>query len=371
MSPSTAAKKSASISLRLCHSMPSFAKNRNRIADFRSDTASRPSRAMYEAMQNAELGDDCKGDDPTVNLLQERVADLLGKEAALFVPSGTMSNCTALLTHCARGDEYIVGETYHSYKLEGGGASALGGISAHTLPVEDDGSLDPSVIRDAIRPDETVYARSTLLALENPTDGKPLSCETLAAMVAPARARGLATHLDGARLYNAAVALNQTPQDLSDVFDSVSVCLSKGLGAPVGSVLSGERDFIKEASRWRRKLGGGMRQAGVLAACGLVALDETPPLLPSDHKRAQHLARELTSLAHTLEDGRLRIAPTATNMVFVYPKEVSDFIELVESAKQNNIKIGGREPFFRFVLYRDLNDDDVSALINTFALYFT
>ena len=342
----------------------------NRVIDFRSDTATRPSALMYEAMQEAPLGDDCKGDDPSVNLLQERVADLTGKEAALFFPSGTMSNCAALLTHCARGDEYIVGETYHTYKYEGGGASALGGIFAHTLPVRDDGALALDDIRGAIRPDDAVYARSALLALENPTDGRPLSVETLAAMAGVARDGGLATHLDGARLYNASVALDTDLRDFAGHFESVSMCLSKGLGAPVGSVLSGERDFIKECVRWRRKLGGGMRQAGVVAACGLVALDETPPLLAADHARARRLARELSDLAASLDAGRLKVADTETNMVFVYPRDVSDFTGLVERARDSGIRIGGRDNFFRFVLHRDLGDDDVTHLLAIFAQYY-
>ena len=225
-------------------------------ADFRSDTATRPSAKMYEAMQSAPLGDDCKHEDPSVNRLQEEVADLLGKEAGLFFPSGTQSNCTALLTHCRNGDELITGESYHIFRYEGGGASSFGGISYRTLPVGTDGGLAPEAIAEAVRPDEDTSPITRLLSLENATDGKPISLARMTEMTAPARTAGLAIHLDGARIFNAALALDTTPDQIAGFSDSTSMCLSKGLGAPAGTVLTGERDFIRLASRVRRRLGG-------------------------------------------------------------------------------------------------------------------
>ena len=338
------------------------------MADFRSDTATRPSPAMYRAMAEAELGDDCKQDDPTVNALQERAAAALGKEAGLFFPSGTQSNCTALLTHCGRGEEVVLGESYHIFLYEGGGLSALGGLVPRTLPVEADGGMDPARIQGAIRPDDHTSPRSRLISLENTTDGRPLSRERMEAMLAPARACGLSAHLDGARIWNAAAALGCTPAHLAEPFDSVSMCLSKGLGAPIGTVLAGEAAFIREAARWRRKLGGGMRQAGVVAACGLVALEETPPLLAEDHRRAAHLYEGLRALAEEVQarggNKRLEILHAATNMIFLRPDEGTQS-ELVQAAAEAGHKLGGRG-LLRIVLHRDITDADTDSLLAIF-----
>ncbi len=338
------------------------------LVDFRSDTATRPSAAMYAAMQSATLGDDCKHEDPSVTQLEQEVADLLGKETGLFFPSGTQSNCTALLTHCRSGDELITGETYHVYRYEGGGASAFGGISFRPLPLEPDGGLNPQAITAAVRPDEDTSPISRLLTLENTTDGKPVSLDGMGAMAQAARSAGLAVHLDGARILNAALALNTTPDQIASHADSVSMCLSKGLGAPVGTVLTGERDFIRLASRWRRKLGGGMRQAGLLAACGKVALQESKTNLPRDHQRTAHFGKALAELAANAGQGRLSISVTPTNMIFVETSR-QDLDSLCAKAKEQNMLLSDKMPL-RIVLHRDLTDAHTETLLSVFAEHY-
>ncbi|MDA0231632.1 MAG: low-specificity L-threonine aldolase, partial [Proteobacteria bacterium] len=239
--------------------------------DLRSDTVTKPSSEMYEAVNTAELGDDAYGEDPTVNELETTVSNILGFEAGLFVTSGTQSNLSAVLSHCGRGDEYVIGEAYHIYRAEGVGTAALGGVIPQTVPVLADGSIDLNEVEAKIKPDDAHFPRTKLICFENTHNGKPLSSDYMAAATSFAKRNGLACHLDGARLMNAAIAQNCAPKDLARGFDSVSLCLSKGLGAPAGSVLSGNFAFIKEARRWRKMLGGGMRQSGILAACGLVA----------------------------------------------------------------------------------------------------
>ncbi len=281
-----------------------------RIVDLRSDTVTRPTATMRAAMANAEVGDDVFGDDPTVNALQERIAALLGKEAALFVPSGTQSNLTSIMTHCARGDEYIVGQMAHTYRWEGGGAAVLGSVQPQPLEHQGDGTLALKDIEAAIKPDDSHFARSRLLCLENTLGGKVLPLAYIAEATALARKRGLATHLDGARLFNAAVKLRVPAGDIARHFDSVSVCFSKGLGAPVGSALVGSRDFVKAAHRWRKMLGGGMRQAGMLAAAALHALDHHVERLADDHALAQRLAQGMQGLPG------LTVEPPHTNILF-------------------------------------------------------
>ena len=278
--------------------------------DLRSDTVTRPTAAMRAAMATAEVGDDVFGDDPSVNALQERIAAMLGKEAALFVPSGTQSNLTAIMTHCARGDEYIVGQMAHTYRWEGGGAAVLGSVQPQPLEHQADGTLALKDIEAAIKPDDSHFARSRLLCLENTLGGKVLQSAYVAEATALARQRGLATHLDGARLFNAAVKLRIPAAEMARHFDSVSVCFSKGLGAPVGSCLVGSRDFVKAAHRWRKMLGGGMRQAGVLAAAALHALDHHVERLADDHALAQRLAAGLQGLPG------LTVEPPQTNILF-------------------------------------------------------
>ncbi len=281
--------------------------------DFRSDTVTRPSAAMRAAIAAADVGDDVYGDDPTVNALEALGAKMLGKEAALYATSGTQTNLLALMSHCGRGDEYIVGQTAHTYKYEQGGAASLGGIVPQPIEFEEDGSLDLAKIEAKIKADDIHFARSTLLCLENTVGGKVLSLEYQAEAAAFARRKGLKLHLDGARIYNAAVKQGVDVKEISRHYDSVSVCLSKGLGAPVGSLLCGPADFILRARRWRKALGGGMRQAGMIAAGAIYALEHNIGRLAQDHANAAWLAQALAAIP------QLEVMPDSgeTNMVFV------------------------------------------------------
>ena len=287
--------------------------------DLRSDTVTRPTAAMRDAMMAAPVGDDVFGDDPTVNALQERIAAMLGKEAALFMPSGTQSNLAALMSHCGRGDEYLVGQGAHTYRYEAGGGAVLGSIQPQPITNQSDGSLALADIEAAIKPDDAHFARTRLLCLENTFGGRVLGMAYLREATALARRHGLATHLDGARLFNAAVALAQggsgdaraIARDMAGLFDSASVCFSKGLGAPVGSALVGPKAFIERAHRIRKMLGGGMRQAGVLAAAALHALDHHIDRLSEDHANARRLAAAFDGLTE------LSVESPQSNMVFV------------------------------------------------------
>jgi len=291
----------------------------NNIVDLRSDTVTRPTPGMRDAMFAAPLGDDVFGDDPSVNTLQEKIAAMLGFEAALFVPTGTQSNLCAILSHCQRGEEYIVGQMQHCYRWEGGGAAVFGSVQPQPLEHQPDGTLALADIEAAIKPDDPHFARSKLLALENTLGGKVISMRYIEEATALAKRKGLSRHLDGARLFNAAVA--QATQSGGDArteakriaqnFDTVSVCFSKGLGAPVGSALCGSRDFIARARRVRKMAGGAMRQAGLLAAAASYALDHHVDRLAEDHALAQRLADGLAGL-----DG-LRVETPQTNIVFV------------------------------------------------------
>jgi len=279
--------------------------------DLRSDTVTRPTATMWDAMRAADLGDDVFGDDPTVNALQERIAADLGFEAALFMPTGTQSNLCGLMSHCQRGDEYIVGQMAHTYRWEGGGAAVLGSIQPQPLNNQPDGSLALADIEAAIKPDDAHFARTRLLALENTWGGRVLPLPYIEAAAALARSRGLATHLDGARLFNAAVAGGVAAGMITRHFDSVSVCFSKGLGAPAGSALCGSREFIARAHRWRKMAGGAMRQTGVLAAAALYALDHHVTRLADDHANARRLAEGLQGLPG------VKVEAPQTNIVFV------------------------------------------------------
>ena len=285
--------------------------------DLRSDTVTQPTAAMREAMMKAPLGDDVFGDDPTVNALQERIAQITGKEAALFMPSGTQSNLCALMAHCERGDEYIVGQNAHTYRYEGGGAAVLGSIQPQPLAQNASGEMALADIAAAIKPIDCHFARTRLLALENTWNGHPMSPTYLAQAKGLARQHGLAVHLDGARLFNAAVAqadggsVMASVRRIVDHFDSVSVCFSKGLGAPVGSALCGSRELIAKALRWRKVLGGGLRQSGILAAAALHALDHHVDRLADDHALAQRLAQGLQNVPG------LSVRSAQTNIVFV------------------------------------------------------
>jgi threonine aldolase len=285
--------------------------------DLRSDTVTQPTAAMREAMLAAPVGDDVFGDDPTVNALQERIAHITGKEAALFMPSGTQSNLCALMAHCERGDEYIVGQNAHTYRYEGGGAAVLGSIQPQPLAQNASGEMALGDIAAAIKPMDCHFARTRLLALENTWNGHTMSLAYLAQATELARQHGLAVHLDGARLINAAVAqaeggsVTASVRRIVDHFDSVSVCFSKGLGAPVGSALCGSRELIAKALRWRKVLGGGLRQSGILAAAALHALDHHVERLADDHALAQRLAQGLQGVQG------LSVRSAQTNIVFV------------------------------------------------------
>ena len=281
------------------------------MVDLRSDTVTRPSTGMRAAMAAAEVGDDVYGDDPTVNALQERAARLLGFESALFFPSGTQSNLAALMSHCQRGDEYLVGQEAHTYRYEAGGGAVLASVQPQPLANRADGTLDLAEVEAAIKPDDPHFARTRLLALENTISGRVLEPAWVVAALALAKRRGLTTHLDGARVFNAAEKLGVPAARACSGFDSVSVCLSKGLGAPVGSVLAGSLELIGRARRARKILGGGMRQAGVLAAAGLFALENNIERLAEDHANAALLAAALGEI-----EG-LGVEPPQTNMVFV------------------------------------------------------
>jgi threonine aldolase len=291
----------------------------NKLIDLRSDTVTQPTVAMRAAMQAAPLGDDVFGDDPSVNALQEQIAAMLGFEAALFVPTGTQSNLCAILSHCQRGDEYIVGQQAHCYRWEGGGAAVFGSVQPQPLSHQADGTLALGDIEAAIKPDDAHFARSRLLALENTLGGKLLPFDYLQQATQLAASKGLSRHLDGARLFNAAVAqAAQTGSDartearrIAQCFDSVSVCFSKGLGAPVGSALCGSRDFIARAHRIRKMAGGGMRQSGLLAAAASHALAHHIERLADDHALAQRLADGLAGIAG------LQVEAPQTNIVFV------------------------------------------------------
>jgi len=278
--------------------------------DLRSDTVTRPSAGMRAAMAAADVGDDVYGDDPTVNRLQATMAERFGFEDALFFASGTQSNLAALMAHCGRGDEYLVGQEAHTYSYEGGGAAALGSIQPQPLQNEPDGGILIERIAKAIKPRDIHFAPTRLLALENTIGGRVLRQDYQHEVTEFAHSRGLITHLDGARIFNAIVKLNVNEPDAVAGFDSVSVCLSKGLGAPAGSVLLGAHEFIAQARRWRKALGGGMRQAGVLAAAGLYALEQNVALLQQDHENAEFLAQGLRALG-------LKVETPQTNIVYV------------------------------------------------------
>lgn len=327
------------------------------VIDLRSDTVTQPSAAMREAMLAAETGDDVYGEDPTVILLERRLAADLGFSAGMFVPSGTMSNLLALMAHCERGDEYIVGQQAHTYKYEGGGAAVLGSIQPQPIEMEADGTLDLARVEAAIKPDNFHFARSRLLALENTMHGKVLPLDYLAAARDFSHRHRLALHLDGARLYNAAVKLGCDACEITRHFDTVSVCLSKGLGAPVGSVLCGSEAFIAKARRLRKMVGGGMRQAGILAAAGLYALEHNIGRLADDHRRALQLGDELAALGFAVE-------PVQTNMVYVEMGEKA--AALTAFCAQRGIRLTSATRL-RLVTHMDLHDEHLPVVVNAFA----
>jgi threonine aldolase len=333
--------------------------------DLRSDTVTKPTPAMRAAMAEAEVGDDVYGEDPTVNRLQSLAAEMIGTEAALFVSSGTQGNLLAVMSHCERGDEYIVGQQAHTYKFEGGGAAVLGSIQPQPLEFQDDGTLDLGEVARAIKPDDIHFARTRLLCLENTQAGKVLPLDYLNRAAVLAKTHGLRMHLDGARVFNAAVRLGVPAREITRHFDSVSFCLSKGLGAPVGSMLCGTRELIEKARRWRKVLGGGMRQAGILAAAGILALQNHVERLSEDHANARLLAEGLAQI----EELDIDLAAVQTNMVFV-SLDRPDFIALQEGLKKRRILIGGRDRI-RMVTHLDVTEEDIRTVMQAFKDHFS
>jgi threonine aldolase len=329
--------------------------------DLRSDTVTQPSAAMRRAMAEAPVGDDVFGDDPTVNRLQAVCAERFGQEAGLFFPSGTQSNLAALMAHCARGEECIVGQEAHTYRYEAGGMAVLGSIQPQPIQNMPDGSLDLAMVEAAIKPDDSHFAITKLVALENTIGGKVLGRPYLGEAVALARRRKLGIHLDGARIFNAAVKLGMPVDRLCEGFDSVSVCLSKGLGTPAGTVLVGRKDLIERARRVRKMLGGTMRQVGILAASGLYALDHHVDRLADDHANAERLAKGLVALG-------LKVDPVHTNMVFVQvPRESAD--ELKRHLEQQGIAtLGGTK--MRLVTHLDVDTGAIDRAVQAFAAFF-
>lgn len=321
--------------------------------DLRSDTVTQPSEAMRQAMAKAEVGDDVYRDDPTVIKLESYAAELLGFEAAIFTASGTQANLIGIMSHCGRGDEYIVGQLAHTYKYEGGGAAVLGSIQPQPIEFESDSTLSLTKIEEKIKPDDIHFARTRLLCLENTQNGKTLPLEYLAQASAFARDKNLKIHLDGARLFNAVVKQNVSAQTITKHFDSVSLCLSKGLGAPVGSLLCGSSSFIEEARKWRKMVGGGMRQAGILAAAGIYALENNVLRLELDHEHAELLAEGLSQFK------QLKVArdPAQTNMVF-FSMEAEKAMKMADFLGENNILVSpGRTT--RLVTHLDISREDI------------
>jgi threonine aldolase len=327
------------------------------IIDLRSDTVTQPTPGMLAAMHAAPTGDDVYGEDPTVNRLEAELATRLGFQAALFVPSGTMSNLLGLMAHCERGEEYIVGQQAHTYKYEGGGAAVLGSIQPQPLEFQADGTLDLDQVKAAIKPDDFHFARTRLLALENTMQGKVLPLSYLAQARDFTRENSLQLHLDGARLYNAAVKLGVPAGEITQYFDSVSVCLSKGLGAPVGSVLCGTQAYIAKARRLRKMVGGGMRQAGILAAAGLYALDHQVQRLEQDHAHAAQLAEGLQAQGYTVE-------PVQTNMVYVQLNTRASEFKAFAAARGVTVTAA---PRLRMVTHLDVDAAQVEQVVGVFA----
>ena len=332
--------------------------------DFRSDTVTRPSAAMRQAMAEAEVGDDVFGDDPTVNRLEQRMAAMLGKEAAIYVSSGTLSNLLALMSHCGRGDEFIAGQNAHCYKYEAGGAAVLGSIQPQPIAHRPDGTMALGDIEAAIKSGDIHFATTRVIALENTLGGKVLPVDYMADVAAIASRHGLGLHLDGARAFNACVALGTDIKTFTSPFDSVSICLSKGLGAPVGSVLIGRQDFIDTARRHRKMLGGGLRQSGILAAAGLYALEHNIDRLADDHRRARRLAEGLAAFPE------IRLSMPDTNIVFVdmEPEIGQRFTDFLAT---RGVGITGRYGQQRWVTHLDIDDAAVEGALAEVAAFFS
>lgn len=326
--------------------------------DLRSDTVTLPTPEMRDFMFKAELGDDVYGEDPSVNQLQDLAAQMTGHQAALYVASGTQGNLISILTHCQRGDEYIAGQQAHTYRFEGGGAAVLGSVQPQPIPFNERGELDLNDVRAVIKPDDHHFARTRLICLENTQAGRALDLAYLSEFHEFAQENGLATHLDGARVFNAAIASKVDVSQIAKPFGSISLCLSKGLGCPVGSIICADKAFIDEARKWRKMLGGGMRQAGMMAAAGIFALNNHIERLASDHENAEVLARELNEL------GQLTVTQT-TNMVFI-SLESGTFDDLRVHLLDHGIMISDD----RLVVHMDLERDDIVKVAAAFRSYF-
>lgn len=325
--------------------------------DLRSDTVTRPSDAMRLAMSRAEVGDDVYGDDPSVNLLEQEAAELSGKEAALFLPTGTQANLVALLTHCQRGEEYIVGQKAHNYLFEAGGAAVLGSIQPQPIDAAADGTLPLDVVASVIKPDDVHFARTKLLCIENTHNGKVLPLDYLQQAWVFTREKGLALHVDGARIMNAAVALNVPLSTLTQYCDTLTICLSKGLGAPIGSLLCGSAEYIKQARRWRKMVGGGMRQAGILAEAARYALLNNVERLREDHDNAQWLANALSAIGVEV------MTPGAqTNMLFL-KVPAHEAAQLGGWMKERGVLMSAG-PVTRIVTHLDVSRSDLEKLVS-------
>jgi len=331
--------------------------------DLRSDTVTKPTPPMRQAMLTAEVGDDVYGEDPSVNRLEETAAQMTGMEAGLFCASGTQSNLLALMSHCNRGEEYIVGQLAHTYRYEGGGAAVLGSIQPQPLDFEPDGTLDLAKVARFIKPDDFHFARTKLLCLENTQGGKVLPMDYIAEARTFVNTHNLSLHLDGARVFNAAVKLKVAVKEITRYFDTVSCCLSKGLGAPVGSVLCGPKEIIQKARRWRKVLGGGMRQAGVLAAAGLYALENHVTRLEQDHENARRLAQGLSEIKGIDIDPQ----GVQTNILFV--DITADIKQLYEHLRKNKIIID-QSSHLRLVTHLDITPQDIDHTIGAFKSFF-
>lgn len=332
------------------------------IVDLRSDTVTRPSAGMYQAMATARLGDDVYGEDETVNRLEQTAAALLGKPAGLYLSSATQANLAAMLAHNARGEEILLGEQYHIFSSEAGGVSALGGIVMHPLATDPGGGLALEQVLAAIKEDDPHLPITRTLALENTVHGEVQDPGHHRQLAEAVQALGLKVHLDGARLMNAAVALQRPAAEIVAPFDSVMMCLSKGLGAPVGAMLCGGVDFIARARRLRKQLGGGMRQAGVIAACGLYALEHNIERLAEDHRRARQLAEGIADI----EELRVR---QCTNMVFIEPP-LEQIEPLRRHLESRRIEIGKQSPRIRMVTHLDIDDDGIERSIDAIRSFY-
>ncbi|TKB08664.1 low-specificity L-threonine aldolase [Desulforhopalus sp. IMCC35007] len=330
--------------------------------DLRSDTVTRPSEQMRAIMVEAQVGDDVYGDDPSVNFLQEKIARLTGFESALFTASGTQANLIGIMSHCERGDEYIVGQQAHTYRYEAGGAAVLGSIQPQPIEYEADSTIDLSKVEEKIKPDDVHFARTRLLCLENTQNGKALPLSYLKEASDFCKRHSLKLHLDGARLFNAASEQKVEAKTITSHFDSTSICLSKGLGAPVGSVLCGSKAFIEKAKRWRKMVGGGMRQAGILAAAGSYALDHNLTRLQEDHDHARRLAEGLRQIPG------VAVTSVATNMVF-FQVPTSTTEALAQHLKDHGILISPGKTT-RLVTHLDVSGDDIVYVLDTIATFY-